>query len=477
MAVEAAGSEASTSIHTPPLSEASQSELASQHGENSPRIATAAACSVTYEEDTPSTSTRWGDMLENSCGSSSSSALGTPSELLVPLDEASMVLLSPTAQKKKAHRRPNKRKGHAAAGADVVAYAGGKDGRYMDGDYGGSHHGGYHMAAGQSNQGHHGHGGTNHHHNNHSSGSNHGSHSRLADRRPKTVVTLQDLGFDLGLGRDAGKVEESRETQNLPAAAASTPGRAAGAAWGAQNCHSGDCYSANQQVMPAECYAAGAGMGSDCYVAQGMPGDMGGYGHAAQHMAADCFVPAAAVAAAHMQGSAGMEWAMAPPPPETPCRGMSGARNLGITSTCPMSPPPTGSMSGAGEAAARGHLGGWIEPLSSPSVSPTRGRAPPPSPVLSTDGFGGFTMQTSPTAATAAAAAAEYNIMSTAPVSSPKRMVSHSASMDAQATLGQSPAGSAAADAVRTWLHSSGLAVGVDLEARLRAMAPETYED
>jgi len=355
-------------------------------------------------------------MIESCGGSSSSSALGTPAELLIPLDEAAMVLLSPTAQKKRRRRR------RGAQTSDVVAVAGGKDGgRYADGEYG--HHSGYNT--GSNLHSHQGHGGTNMS----SSGGNTNGQSRLNDRRPKTVVTLQDLGFDLGLACDTSKVEGSPPS----------------GAWGPR----GDSYSsvdcACSPAMGSECYGIQA-VHSDCYVNQQMAADWN---------------------AQQLQGVS-YDNCWAAPPPETPCRGMVGARNLGITSTCPMSPPHAGAASGAGEAAARGQC--WPEPLMSPCMSPSRVRAPPASPVLSTDAcFNGSAVQSSPSGA------ADYSIMSTAPASSPKRVASQSHSWEA--TLGLSPAGSTAADAVRTWLHSSGLAVGADLETRLREIAPETYED
>jgi len=348
-------------------------------------------------------------MVESCGGSSSSSAVGTPPDLLIPLDEAAMVLLSPTAQKKRRRRR------RGAQTNDVVAVAGGKDGRYADADYG--HHSGYNT--GSNYQGH----GTN------MNGGASNGQSRLSDRRPKTVVTLQDLGFDLGMACDTSKAEPPSN------------------AWGQR----GDGYSS------VDC-ACSTAMGGDCYGVQGMHSDC------YQQMAGDCY-------SQQMQG-ASYDNCWAAPPPETPCRGMvGGARNLGITSTCPMAPPPTGVASGAGEAAARGQC--WPEPLMSPCMSPSRVRAPPTSPVLATDGgcFNGAAVQLSPSGAI------DYSIMSTAPASSPKRVASQTSASTWEATLGLSPAGSTAADAVRTWLHSSGLAVGADLETRLREIAPETYED
>jgi len=41
----------------------------------------------------------------------------------------------------------------------------------------------------------------------------------------------------------------------------------------------------------------------------------------------------------------------------------------------------------------------------------------------------------------------------------------------------QPAAGSPDADALRSWLHGSGLPSCADLDYQLRAMAPEVYED
>jgi hypothetical protein len=142
----------------------------------------------------------------------------------------------------------------------------------------------------------------------------------------------------------------------------------------------------------------------------------------------------------------GATWATAGHPPASPC--MTRAGPSGIVSTSPQGQLPVGTTAQSGEASSRRPSLQLLE-VGSPCHTHAGG-------IISTSPFNTGTPVNA--------------VMSQSPSwPGPQCAVAEAHAVD--------PAGSPAADALRSWLAASGLPPCGDLAWQLQAVAPETYED